>query len=74
MKHGGSGYRHGCRCRVCRSANAASSLAFTNNADLSKAPHGTTQGYRRWGCRCDACCAASTEYQRGYRARKKASA
>lgn len=35
-------------------------------------PHGTLRGYQK-GCRCHWCREASREYQRGYRARRKAS-
>lgn len=32
--------------------------------------HGTNYGYTRGACRCGACCAAHTEYERDYRARR----
>ncbi len=36
--------------------------------DLSKPWHGKLQGYRKYGCRCDACKKAAADYQAAYRA------
>lgn len=64
MTHGRSGYeKHGCRCPVCRAANAAK-VARTRARRLlrlqaspvpeSDPGHGTHGGYDA-GCRCEAC-------------------
>lgn len=63
MTHGRTGYeRHGCRCAICRAANAAK-VAATRARRLARllltAPenddgHGTQGGYDA-GCRCEAC-------------------
>ena len=43
------------------------------SADLDGIPHGTAGGYNNHKCRCDACRAAGAEYQRDYRAARRAS-
>lgn len=60
--HGRPGYRRGCRCAICRAANAemvaatrARRLARLAASSPEEDPgHGTTGGYDA-GCRCEAC-------------------
>lgn len=33
--------------------------------------HGTLNGYTRWKCRCEACCAVHAAYQRAYHMRQQ---
>lgn len=56
--HDRRGYRRGCRCEICRAANATytKQLRERRRRRLSTTPitHGT-DGYSNWGCRCDVC-------------------
>lgn len=74
-----------CRCDACRSAWADYHRAYLHrrgvlsieqaNAKRRENPpaHGTLARYARsWGCRCDACRAASARAKADYRARQRA--
>lgn len=62
-------YRAGCRCALCRGANAE---AKYRRVEAGLAPddprHGTLNGYRNYGCRCDPCRQAAIEGRRRYAA------
>lgn len=78
--------RLGCRCQRCRLAmenhREAIGLARripagpTRRTRKPKAtkpiPHGTPNGYTNYGCRCDACRKAASEYHKAQRLRRKA--
>lgn len=56
MSHGIGGYRSGCKCVICRAANA---LRVARNrarraADPDRLSHGTRSAYDA-GCRCEPC-------------------
>jgi len=58
------GRRH---CRVCARANALARKAHLRalaESDPSVVPHGTTNGYFNYQCRCEACTAAMREDSR----------
>jgi len=77
-----------CRCAECRAVNAATRRArYQADAELGAARvrasrakkkgtapgrHGTPTAYNVHGCRCDLCRQARNDYQRAYRARRKA--
>ena len=67
MRHGTTGYRYSCRCRVCRDANAAQAREgrARRTATLHRAVadliHGTKATYVNHGCRCEACVEAQRE-------------
>ncbi|WP_432485003.1 hypothetical protein [Kineococcus esterisolvens] len=46
---------------------SADQLKATFRADAGDARHGSANGYRNLGCRCPACTAAWTDYQRARR-------
>lgn len=54
-------YSRGCRCELCRGANAAYDRELRARAGLPV--HGTRGGYQK-GCRCDECRAANAAYTR----------
>lgn len=57
---------HGCRCDVCKKANAERCDKRRKQRDPSKLPperHGKKSTYSNWNCRCEACTAAWSEYQ-----------
>ncbi len=58
-------YRRGCRCELCRAANAAEYRALMERyrAEGGRGEHGTVYRYKT-GCRCDECRAANTENHR----------
>jgi hypothetical protein len=80
VKHGTrSRYNAGCRCVGCTAANrayneqrrrAAGVIPLAVRFPLS--PHGTTNRYVKYRCRCNECKAANTEAVRRQRAKKKA--
>lgn len=76
--HGLQAYRSvGCRCGVCRSANAADCAGRVANRMQRTPPvdiHGRYTTYANWRCRCRACTDAWAEDYRAYRARRKAAA
>lgn len=74
-------YTHGCRCDGCRAANAAYHSAWrhrTRRTDPGRRnatggggtgrgwSHGLS-GYVSYGCRCDVCRVAHTDYRRARR-------
>lgn len=81
-KHGHGGYKMGCRCDVCRSANAAYQRDYRARArarrDAAEADgkryvaqgirHGLS-GYQVHACRCLACRSANAASTAEYRAR-----
>jgi transcriptional regulator with XRE-family HTH domain len=86
-QHGASAYSASlCRCEVCTAAGTArkardlaARLAARELVDgVLVAPglrqHGTSNGYRNWGCRCLACFEANQRDMRRYRERRKAAA
>lgn len=56
VRHGISGYRRGCPCHVCRTANAGrvARNRARRRADPSRLAHGTISAYGA-GCRCQPC-------------------
>lgn len=65
MKHGQNGYtNYGCRCGVCRDAQAAYHRAWKAKARGTLAPddsrHGTPNGYANYSCRCLRCTEAAS--------------
>lgn len=62
--HGDPGkYNAGCRCGICRKAQAKRMVeaAADRKTRLHEAPHGTPSAYVNWGCRCDPCKKAGSE-------------
>jgi hypothetical protein len=57
---------HGCRCDLCRAANAENGLK--RRTERSLAPddprHGKEATYLNYACRCDPCAAAHAERDR----------
>ncbi|GAA2748764.1 hypothetical protein GCM10009869_01820 [Amnibacterium kyonggiense] len=54
--------------RTPRRSGATSEQRVEFQADATDPRHGTENGYRALGCRCDRCRAAATEGMRRYRA------
>jgi hypothetical protein len=48
-----------------------SDMRWVAAEDPGRITHGTATGYRNYGCKCDACRKAATEYQRAYRRLRK---
>lgn len=73
FKHGNrTSYQRGCRCTLCRNANAAYSRKLYGwKARKKSVPgHGTTARYQR-GCRCKPCKAAKSAYDKQWHQKKK---
>jgi hypothetical protein len=73
MRHGTpSAYNHGCRCDHCREANRLRCRDLREGLKQRAAggdpevPHGTTGGYKNWGCHCGPCTRANTAASRKY--------
>lgn len=65
-------YRKGCRCEPCKAANWRSQKAWREQAYTRPIPetaHGTINGYKIYGCRCDRCKGAMRDADRRRRAR-----
>jgi hypothetical protein len=87
-KHGVyTSYNRGCRCRACTDAGVRRANAQVKQRMLRRVlvdghlvypdpppGHGKRITYFMYGCRCDSCREAAMEYQRAYRARKRAAA
>lgn len=63
--HNGARWQRGqCRCPVCWQAYRADQKRYAATrrarlaADPTLRPHGDTNTYANWGCRCDPCCLA----------------
>lgn len=76
-QHGGSGatyVNYGCRCRLCREANArrvARRRRERYQGPLPvNAPHGSRSTYTNWGCRCQRCTQVHSAACKAYRASK----
>lgn len=51
-------YRKGCRCKKCIAANYRTNQKWRQKVAGGPVPeraHGTTNGYKVYGCRCDPC-------------------
>lgn len=61
-------YMAGCRCDGCRRANADYNLSRKAKLRTSErpTPHGTTDGYGSFGCRCASCVAAKRAATRAH--------
>ena len=70
--HGLRGYKHGCRCDVCREAGIGRVARWHAEVKGQEPPAHGHSGYSNYGCRCDQCRAGMREYMRDYRARKRA--
>lgn len=67
-----SGYRKGCRCQDCRSANSFTQYAQAlkrASGDRLEVPHGLG-GYTNYKCRCPTCSAAARDSNAAARARR----
>lgn len=57
-------WQRGCRCDLCRAANAVRFKKMRTERAGNQIPehvtHGTLTCYRNWGCRCDPCTNANT--------------
>src|ERR1043165_580265 len=66
-KESGTCYsHHGCRCAVCKAANARRCARRRKKRDPSQLPsekHGKRSTYANWNCRCPECTAAWNAYQ-----------
>lgn len=69
--HGYDGYtNHGCRCDICRDANAQYHWDLRHfkaerlEKDPTLAPHGINNTYANWRCRCRPCTDAHSAYER----------
>lgn len=66
-------YRRGCRCDVCRAANAAAAAerrARRLEQGMPADAHGMPSGYTFWGCRCKVCKRTERDRSRNKRAAK----
>lgn len=72
-EHGVNGYvSYGCRCTICKAANAKRQYAFNEKRKKLKKPkHGSRSTYINWGCRCPSCRKAHTNACREYYHRRK---
>ena len=60
-------YARGCRCRQCRDARNQYDRhrrRVRSRLGPPKAVHGTPEGFRLWGCRCDSCVFAAEKFRR----------
>lgn len=57
----------GCACQSCRSLISTRNARAAAAADPSIIPHGTPNGYDRYGCRCGECREARRLYAAGRR-------
>lgn len=60
-EHGLNAYGRGCRCAVCKSANAERARDYRRRRTETGPPdsaHGTINAYQNYGCRCEQCRAA----------------
>ena len=70
-----SRYRYGCRCEECRRDHTARAIeGRKRRVGRGLAPgderHGTSNGYRNWGCRCQPCVGAGkVQNRQNYAAR-----
>lgn len=66
-KESGTCYsHHGCRCEICKAANARRCDRRRKQRDPSLLPpdkHGKKSTYANWNCRCTECTKAWSEYQ-----------
>lgn len=69
------GYSKGCRCGACKAANVAPRKARFAQRYLfhPEAPHGTTNGFSNYGCRCPACRKAMADYDLALKKRRSGS-
>lgn len=72
-------YRSGCRCDLCREANAEQARRWRRKPPSEKTArnpddfrHGTTHAYRRHKCRCEACVTAMRECNQRSEANRQA--
>ena len=77
FSHGQAGYTYyGCKCDVCRAANAARGRRAKDDrlarvaAGEIEIPHGRG-GYTNYGCKCDVCTKANSTACRNYRRARK---
>jgi hypothetical protein len=61
-------YQKGCRCDECKKGNRVYRLRFR---EMEPPEHGSYSSYSNYHCRCDACRAAASEYNRRVRGRRK---
>lgn len=62
--HGTSGYKRGCRCDTCTTANTVRVVAArTRRTGQTPSRHGAS-GYTNHNCRCDICVAGHSELKR----------
>lgn len=52
------------RCRTCKKADTLNRMERSHELPESDKRHGTLTGYTGWGCRCDRCKNAKSEYNR----------
>ncbi len=73
-----SRYRNGCRCVWCRYVHSAAEKArrdvrtAATRSGWLPVPHGTTNAYSNYGCRCTACYAANRAAREALLARRAA--
>jgi hypothetical protein len=72
-----SRYAAGCRCDLCRKANAdwqfSACLRRAENLAYADVKHGSKDTYNNWMCRCTPCTTANAEHSRKTREREAAS-
>lgn len=73
-RHGKNGYSNlGCRCEICRAANAESQAAARVRRAAQPLPdgaeHGSDNAYTNYACRCRPCTTAHTDSHRAWRSR-----
>ena len=76
MRHGVAWtYRNqGCRCYLCRKANAARCARWRAKALGQEPPEHGRAGYNNYGCRCQVCTEANKAACKAYHAARKAEA
>lgn len=75
-EHGWRGYKRGCRCVQCTREHTARTTEdrdkryrrLREDPDM-QVEHGTANTYQNWGCRCDECYVAYSDYQKYVRVR-----
>jgi hypothetical protein len=73
--HGSPGmYSDGCRCAECREGQRQRHAEWAKRVRGNPPEHGTTNAYRNYGCRCEACRAIGSIENAYYNERRRRAA